>query len=53
MNKQALLLNGGARISWDIENQKNSKRGGEFHDKITFLPDNKVQNSIAIVPLPH
>ena len=51
MNKQAFLLNDGARISWDIEDQKIA-RDGKFHDKVTFLPDNKVQNSIAIVPLP-
>ena len=31
---------------------KNSKREGTFHDKITFLLNNKGQNSIAIVPLP-
>ena len=33
---------------------KNSKKNRKISlpDKITFLPDNDVQNSIAIVPLP-
>ena len=53
MNKQAFLLNGQvAPVFLGTLKTKNSKREGRFHDKITFLPDNKVQNSIAIVPLP-
>ena len=53
MTKQAFWLNGGVRISQDVENQKLQKRQKiSLPDKITFLPDNDVQNSIAIVSLP-
>ena len=53
MTKQAFWLNGGVRISWDVENQNQQKRRKiSLPDKITFLPDNDVQNSIAIVSLP-
>ena len=36
MNKQALLLNGGARISRDIENQKIAKDTENFMIKLRF-----------------
>ena len=53
MTKQAFWLNGGVRISEDVENQKLQKRRKiSLPDKITFLPDNDEQNSIAIVSLP-
>ena len=53
MTKQAFWLNGGVRISQDVENQNQQKRRKiSLPDKITFLPDNYVQNSIAIVSLP-
>ena len=36
MNKQAFLLNGGARISWDIENQKIAKETENFTIRLSF-----------------
>ena len=36
MNKQAFLLNGGARISWDIENQKIAKETENFMIRLRF-----------------
>ena len=36
MNKQAFLLNGGARISWDIENQKIAKETENFTRRLRF-----------------
>ena len=36
MNKQAFLLNGGARISWDIENQKIAKETENFTIRLRF-----------------
>ena len=36
MNKQAFFLNGGARISWDIENQKIAKETENFLIRLRF-----------------
>ena len=36
MNKQAFFLNGGARISWDIENQKIAKETENFTIRLRF-----------------